>query len=121
HPNPSSSWKFVAVILWIICLGLLSSVGYLAIECKSQREIEVCFSITHVFGNILLVQTTGISMEKTATVFKETHFLGKNNFIIKLSKMQCGMQKEKFSISLYYNYQQLKWVWLDGTQLTLNK
>ncbi|TKC52207.1 hypothetical protein EI555_018185, partial [Monodon monoceros] len=113
HLNPSSSWKFVAVILWIVCLGLLSSVVYLAIECKSQCEIE--------FGNILLVQTTGISMEKTATFIKETHFLRKNNFIIKLSKMQCGMQKEKFSISLYYNNQQLKCVWLDGTQLTLNK
>ncbi|XP_022433285.1 natural killer cells antigen CD94 isoform X3 [Delphinapterus leucas] len=47
HLNPSSSWKFVAVILWIVCLGLLSSVVYLAIECKSQCEIEVCFSITH--------------------------------------------------------------------------
>ncbi|KAG5212523.1 hypothetical protein JEQ12_014952 [Ovis aries] len=43
------------------------------------------------------------------------------NFIRKLSKMQCGLQKEKFSISLYYNNERLNWVWLDDTKLTLNK
>nr|XP_025139013.1 killer cell lectin-like receptor subfamily B member 1F isoform X4 [Bubalus bubalis] len=43
------------------------------------------------------------------------------NFIIKLSKMQCGLQKEKFSISLYYSNKQLNWVWLDDTKLTLDK
>lgn len=43
------------------------------------------------------------------------------DFVIKLSKMQCDMRQEKFLISLYYNSKQLKWVWLDGTDLTLDK
>ena len=48
HPTPFSSWKYVAVFLWIICLGLLLSVGYLVIECKSKYEIEVYFSVIHI-------------------------------------------------------------------------
>ncbi|XP_032711298.1 C-type lectin domain family 1 member A-like isoform X1 [Lontra canadensis] len=43
------------------------------------------------------------------------------NFVIKLSKMQCGLFQAKFWISLYYNNEQLKWVWLDGTDVTLHK
>ncbi|KAG8505817.1 hypothetical protein J0S82_017257, partial [Galemys pyrenaicus] len=42
------------------------------------------------------------------------------NFVMKLSKMQCDMQNEKFSISLYYSSRQLKWVWLDGTDCNLH-
>ena len=48
HPTPLSSWKYVAVFLCIICLGLLLSVGYLVIECKSKYEIDVYFSIIHI-------------------------------------------------------------------------
>ncbi|VCX40861.1 unnamed protein product, partial [Gulo gulo] len=43
------------------------------------------------------------------------------NFVIKLSKMQYGLFQAKFWISLYYNKEQLKWVWLDGTDVTLQK
>ena len=48
HPTPLSSWKYVAVFLLIICLGLLLSVGYLVMECKSKYETEVYLSIIHV-------------------------------------------------------------------------
>ncbi|XP_057560116.1 natural killer cells antigen CD94-like [Hippopotamus amphibius kiboko] len=43
HPTPSSSWKFVAVFLWIICLGLLLSIGYLVFELnKKPFQSEGC-------------------------------------------------------------------------------
>ncbi|XP_045366200.1 killer cell lectin-like receptor subfamily B member 1B allele A isoform X1 [Camelus bactrianus] len=150
HPAPSSSWKFVAVFLWIICLGLLFSVGYLAIEMnKKPFQLEGCP------GNISSNQEANKSVCKYPTCPNNWHQYGENcyhfsrtllpwkqchhhcflsgsrfvklnteeelNFIIKLSKMQCDLQKDKFFISLYYDNQKLKWVWRDGTDLTLDK
>lgn len=43
------------------------------------------------------------------------------NFAKSLSKMECSMQQEKFWISSYYSRNQQKWVWLDGTVITLGK
>ncbi|EQB79002.1 killer cell lectin-like receptor subfamily B member 1B allele A-like protein [Camelus ferus] len=114
HPAPSSSWKFVAVFLWIICLGLLFSVGYLAIEMnKKPFQLEGCP------GNISSNKEANKSGEVLLSDLFSSHSL--QNFIIKLSKMQCGLQKDKFFISLYYDNQKLKWVWRDGTDLTLDK
>ncbi|XP_043297230.1 C-type lectin domain family 1 member A-like isoform X5 [Cervus canadensis] len=43
HPTPLSSWKYVAMFLCIICLGLLLSVGYLVIELnKKPFQPEGC-------------------------------------------------------------------------------
>ncbi|XP_043738499.1 C-type lectin domain family 1 member A-like isoform X3 [Cervus elaphus] len=43
HPTPLSSWKYVAMFLCIICLGLLLSVGYLVIELnKKSFQPEGC-------------------------------------------------------------------------------
>ncbi|XP_053412582.1 C-type lectin domain family 9 member A-like [Nycticebus coucang] len=46
---------------------------------------------------------------------------GEMAIVTKLSKMQCGMYQERYWISLFYDSKQLKWVWLDGTALTLDK
>ncbi|XP_027397115.1 natural killer cells antigen CD94-like [Bos indicus x Bos taurus] len=150
HPTPFSSWKYVAVFLWIICLGLLLSVGYLVIELnkkpfhpegcprnsssnteanKTVWKYPTCSNNWHQYGeNCYYFSRNSVPWKECHHYCTNLHseFLKLNteeemNFIIKLSKMQCGLQKEKFSISLYYSNKQLNWVWLDDTKLILNK
>ncbi|XP_004693216.1 PREDICTED: natural killer cells antigen CD94-like [Condylura cristata] len=41
----------------------------------------------------------------------------RSNFLVKLGKRQCDIDRKLF-ISLYYNSTQSKWFWLDGTDFT---
>ncbi|CAN0290973.1 unnamed protein product [Rangifer tarandus platyrhynchus] len=151
HPTPLSLWKYVAVFLCIICLGLLLSVGYLVTELNkkpfqpggcpgnssSNKEANktvvwkypTCSNNWHQYGENCYYFSRNIFPWKECHRFcTDLHsgFLKLNteeemNFITKLSKMQCSLQKEKFPISLYYSNKQLNWVWLDDTKLTLDK
>ncbi|KAM9684747.1 natural killer cells antigen CD94-like isoform 5-T6 [Dama dama] len=151
HPIPLSSWKYVAVFLCIICLGLLLSVGYLVTELNkkpfqpegcpgnssSNKEANktvvwkypTCSNNWHQYGeNCYYFSRNVIPWKECRRFCTDLHsgFLKLNteeemNFITKLSKMQCGLQKEKFPISLHYSNKQLNWVWLDDTKLTLDK
>lgn len=42
-----SSWKLIALMLWIICLGLLVTVGILSAKCKSTDKKKIRLLSTH--------------------------------------------------------------------------
>ncbi|XP_037371196.1 natural killer cells antigen CD94-like isoform X2 [Talpa occidentalis] len=124
---PSSSWKTIAVILGIICLMLILSFGVLV--TKLVWKCPTCLNNWNQHG-----ENCYYFVKKTHPWKKcQYHCKGFNssflklnteeelNFVKKFSKTQCDMQKEKFSISLYYSSKQLKWLWQDGTNFTLNK
>ncbi|XP_070475176.1 natural killer cells antigen CD94-like [Equus przewalskii] len=149
-PTPASSWKLIAVILCLICLMLLLSVGILAIKLNqksfqaerclrnlsSSKEADktvwkypTCSNNWHQHGENCYYFSRNMFPWKEcqrycaglASRFLKLNIQEEMDFVIKLSKMQCDMRQEKFLISLYYNSKQLKWVWLDGTDLTLDK
>ncbi|XP_058413402.1 killer cell lectin-like receptor subfamily E member 1 [Diceros bicornis minor] len=141
HPDgltAASSWKFIAVILCIICLVLLLSVGILAIELnqksfqaegcpgnlsfkeanKTVWKYPTCSSNWHQRGENCYYFSRNMFPWKECQRYcigLDSSFLKLNieeemNFVMKLSKMQCDMHQEKFLICLYYNSKQLKWV-----------
>lgn len=43
------------------------------------------------------------------------------NFVMTLSRMQCGMDTAKYWINLHYNSQKQQWMWQDGTVFSFYK
>ncbi|XP_027632416.1 natural killer cells antigen CD94-like isoform X2 [Tupaia chinensis] len=149
-PAPCFLSKFVAIILWIICLVLLVSVGVLATmlhmksfqveshpgNFSSDNETNktdqnhpvfpVCPNSWHQYGsNCYYFSRNKQSWEECHhfciglnSIFLKLNTEEEQSFVIKLSKMQCALLKEKFWIDVY-NSQQPKL--LDGTALTSGK
>lgn len=144
--SPLSLWKIIAVSLGIICLALLLSVGLLAAKLNqsslnasnvfyNKEENETVLKYPTCYYNWHQRGDNCYYFLKNKRVWKEcaglcsdldARFLkvdteDEMNFVIKSVKMQCDLNEEKYFISLYYNNTQSKWVWLDGTDLTLHK
>lgn len=147
--TPISSWKLTALVLWVICLVLLVSVGFLAIkltvsssqetfqkgansELSTNASVQRCHPCEdnwHQYGTSCYLFTRTLGSWRDCQHHCSTlhsSFLKLNtekemDFVKKLSKMQCYMTQEKFWIGLYYNSSQWKWLWLDGSAFTLDK
>ncbi|XP_012587806.1 PREDICTED: natural killer cells antigen CD94-like isoform X2 [Condylura cristata] len=141
---PLFLWKAIAATVGIICLALLLSVGVLATKLNQKsfntRNIyneersetgwnipncpnewyqrgENCYYLSRIkkIWNQCLDYCT--SLNSTFLKFDTEEEM---NFIKKLSKTPCENLQAKFFMNLYYDSTQSKWVWLDGTDLTLN-
>ncbi|XP_058512029.1 C-type lectin domain family 1 member A-like [Ochotona princeps] len=146
----SSPWKCVVVMLGLLGLVLLASVAFLitklnqesfqaerysannssnATETEAVWECPICRSKSHQYGeNCYYFPRTESVWEDcskhcidSGLSFLRLDTEEEMNFAKSLSRMECSMQEENFWISSYYSKKQLKWVWLDGTVITLGK
>ncbi|XP_012587797.1 PREDICTED: uncharacterized protein LOC101627204 [Condylura cristata] len=142
---PSSSWKVLAVVLGLLCLALLAVVGFLAYKfiqnsysekkhsCKKEGDKKVWKNSVcppnwyQHGGNCYFFSRMMLPWNKCPdncaslnSSFVKVDTEEAMDFVIQLSKLQCEMRQEKFFLSLAYKNQRQKWVWLDGTDYTLN-